>query len=203
MTNKRQLNSIRTFDAVARRMSFSLAAEELAISQAAVSQQIRLLEDDLGARLFVRHNRSISLTEAGRAYFDVVREILDRLDSVTNQLFPRFSARMLTVRCSPSVATLWLSPKLRRIGRPLPGTPARRASALLTSLDDPGLLEESATATVTAEDTPKPTPRATANAPTRPTYRPAPMAAPPSPLPGSPEKHPDVRLFKHLTRANG
>ncbi|MCB2092913.1 MAG: LysR family transcriptional regulator [Rhodobacteraceae bacterium] len=125
MTNKRQLNSIRTFDAVARRMSFSLAAEELAISQAAVSQQIRLLEDDLGARLFVRHNRSISLTEAGRAYFDVVREILDRLDSVTNQLFPRFSARMLTVRCSPSVATLWLSPKLRRIGRPLPGIDVR------------------------------------------------------------------------------
>ncbi|MCZ7676279.1 MAG: LysR substrate-binding domain-containing protein [Roseovarius sp.] len=120
MSSKRQLNTIRTFDAVARRMSFSLAAEELAISQAAVSQQIRLLEADLGSELFVRHNRAISLTVAGRAYFDVVREILDRLDSVTEQLFPRKSARTLTVRCTPSVATLWLSPKLRRIGRPLP-----------------------------------------------------------------------------------
>ena len=125
MANKRQLNTIRTFDAVARRMSFSRAAEELAISQAAVSQQIRLLEADLGSELFVRHNRSISLTEVGRAYFDVVREILDRLDSVTEQLFPKKSTRTLTVRCTPSVAALWLSPKLRRIGRPLPDVDVR------------------------------------------------------------------------------
>ncbi|MFZ1726728.1 MAG: LysR substrate-binding domain-containing protein [Albidovulum sp.] len=125
MANKRQLNAIRTFDAVARRMSFSLAAAELAISQAAVSQQIRLLEADLGSALFTRHNRSISLTEAGRAYFDVVREVLDRLDSVTGQLFPKKSTRTLTVRCTPSVAALWLSPKLRRIGKTLPNVDVR------------------------------------------------------------------------------
>ncbi|MCB9409560.1 hypothetical protein [Mycolicibacterium sp.] len=98
-----------------------------------------------------------------------------------------------------------MTPRARltdQAGRLLPGTGAAGIS-LLTSLDDPGLLEESATATVTAEDTPKPTPRATASAPTRPTCRPAPMAAPPSPLSGSPEKHPDVRLFKHLSSANG
>lgn len=125
MADRRQLNSIRTFDAVARRMSFSLAAEELSISQAAVSQQIRLLEANLGSELFLRHNRSISLTEAGRAYSAVVREVLDRLDTVTEQLFPKGSTRTLTVRCTPSVATLWLSPKLRTIGPTLPGVDVR------------------------------------------------------------------------------
>lgn len=125
MANKQQLNSIRTFDAVARRMSFSLAAEELSISQSAVSQQVRLLEAELGSRLFVRHNRSISLTESGRAYFGVVREVLDRLDTVTQQLFPKRSARTLTLRCTPSVATLWLSRKLRSINQQIPDVDVR------------------------------------------------------------------------------
>ncbi|WP_323008000.1 LysR family transcriptional regulator [Pseudorhodobacter sp.] len=125
MANRHQLNSIRTFDAVARRMSFSLAAEELSISQSAVSQQVRQLEADLGSELFIRHNRSISLTESGRAYFGVVREVLDRLDAVTQQLFPKKSARTLTVRCTPSVAALWLSRKLRNLGQIMPDVDVR------------------------------------------------------------------------------
>lgn len=125
MANKLQLNSIRTFDAVARRMSFSLAAEELSVSQSAVSQQVRQLEADLGSKLFVRHNRSISLTENGRAYAGVVREVLDRLDSVTQQLFPRRSARTLTLRCTPSVAALWLSRRLHSIADSLPDIDVR------------------------------------------------------------------------------
>ncbi len=107
-----RLNILRTFEAAGRRLSFSVAADDLKISQAAVSQQIRQLEAYLDATLFVRHHRRLSLTSTGQAYLEAVHEALDRLDSVTDQLFPDRQNQVVTLRCTSGIATLWLVPHL-------------------------------------------------------------------------------------------
>ena len=71
------LNALRTFEAAARHESFTRAAEELAVTQGAVSQQIKALELALGVRLFTRAHQKLSLTEPGRQYQGVVRDALD------------------------------------------------------------------------------------------------------------------------------
>lgn len=107
-----RLNILRTFEAAGRRLSFSLAAEDLNISQAAVSQQMRQLEAYLDTVLFIRHHRRLSLTGTGQAYLDAVHEALDRLDSVTDQLFPDRPHQIVTLHCTASVAALWLASQL-------------------------------------------------------------------------------------------
>ena len=108
-----RLNILRTFEAAGRHLSFSRAAEDLKISQAAVSQQIRQLEDYLNTALFIRHHRRLSLTGTGQAYLDAVHEALNRLDTVTDQLFPGQHQQVVTIRCTSSVAALWLAPQLK------------------------------------------------------------------------------------------
>jgi LysR family glycine cleavage system transcriptional activator len=110
-----RLNALRTFEAAGRHLSFSTAGEELGVSQSAVSQQIRQLEGYLGTKLFVRRNRGLSLTSIGDAYLLAVHEALDRLDTITDQLFPGAQDHVVTVQCTPSVATLWLIPLLGRL----------------------------------------------------------------------------------------
>lgn len=110
-----RLNILRTFSAAGRYQSFSLAADDLNISQAAVSQQMRQLEAYLDTPLFVRHHRRLSLTSTGQAYLNVVLETLDRLDSVTDQLFPGKTHQLVTVRCTSVVAALWLAPQLKSL----------------------------------------------------------------------------------------
>ena len=110
-----RLNALRTFEAAGRHLSFSVAGDELGVSQAAVSQQMRQLEGTLGARLFLRRNRGLSLTGVGEAYHLAVHEALDRLDAITDQLFPGARDHVVTVQCTPSVATLWLIPRLGRL----------------------------------------------------------------------------------------
>jgi LysR family glycine cleavage system transcriptional activator len=123
-----RLNALRTFESAGRHLSFSLAGEELGISQAAVSQQIRQLEDYLNARLFVRRNRGLSLTALGEAYHLAVHEAIDRLDTITGQLFPDTRDRVVTVQCTPSVATLWLVPRLASLQAEHPGIDLRVAT---------------------------------------------------------------------------
>lgn len=108
-----RLNILRTFEAAGRHLSFSKAAKDLNITQAAVSQQIRQLETYLGASLFIRHHRRLSLTSTGTAYLDGVHEALDRLDTITDQLFPDRPHQIVIIRCTSSVALLWLSPHIR------------------------------------------------------------------------------------------
>lgn len=112
MPHRMRLNYLRAFDAAARHLSFSAAAGELNLTQAAISQQIAKLERACNTSLFVRHNRALSLTEHGRAYHLVVREVLDRLDSAAAQLFPPAGDATVSIRCTPSVATNWLAPRL-------------------------------------------------------------------------------------------
>ena len=108
-----RLNILRTFEAAGRRLSFSLAAEDLNISQAAVSQQMRQLEGYLNTALFIRHHRRLSLTNTGQTYLDAVHEALDRLDSVTDQLFPGQHHQIVSLHCTSAVAALWLAPQLK------------------------------------------------------------------------------------------
>ncbi len=107
-----RLNILRTFEAAGRHLSFSKAADELNISQAAVSQQMRQLEAYLGTPLFVRHHRRLSMTNTGQNYQLGVHEALERLDTITDQLFPDRPFQTVTLHCTSSVAALWLAPHL-------------------------------------------------------------------------------------------
>lgn len=117
MLHRMRLNYLRAFDAAARYLSFSAAANELNLTQAAISQQIAKLERSCNTSLFVRHNRALSLTEHGKAYHLVVREVLDRLDNATAQLFPVVGHHAVSIRCTPSVASNWLAPRLSAFHR--------------------------------------------------------------------------------------
>ena len=107
------LNSIRAFEAAARHLSFTRAAEELFVTQAAVSHQVKTLEEWLGLPLFRRRNRQVFLTEAGQSYLPAVREALDGLSAATRRLVEQDAGGTLTVSLLPSFAAKWLVPRLR------------------------------------------------------------------------------------------
>jgi len=107
------LNALRAFEAVARHMSFVRASRELSITAGALSQQVRLLEDYYGAKLFRRHNRRISLTDAGAAVLPDLRLGFDYLSAVTARLRTDSTEEMMTVSAPPTFAAKWL---VRRLG---------------------------------------------------------------------------------------
>ncbi|WP_310631554.1 transcriptional regulator GcvA [Paraburkholderia sp.] len=107
------LLSLRVFEAVARHLSFTAAAEELHVTQSAVSHHIKKLEEDLGRRLFERRVRSVTLTSDGQAYFEHVHAAFDLLRRGTDAMrAPRHAAGSLTVGLLASFATRWLAPRL-------------------------------------------------------------------------------------------
>ena len=107
------LDLIQGFEAAARNLSFTKAAEELFITQSAVSRQIRGLEEHLGIALFERRHRALALTEEGRALYSAATELLERLQSVTDRLRADGAAPHLTVTTTNGFASLWLIPRLR------------------------------------------------------------------------------------------
>ncbi|MCS4503075.1 Glycine cleavage system transcriptional activator [wastewater metagenome] len=106
---------LRTFAAAARHMSFTRAARELHVTQSAVSQQIRLLEDRLGEPLFHRLPQSLQLTEAGKAYLPVVRDAFERLSYGTEALFGYERTGQVTIRATPGFGEFWLAPRLHAL----------------------------------------------------------------------------------------
>nr|WP_211112265.1 transcriptional regulator GcvA [Azospirillum soli] len=108
------LNGLRAFEAAARHLSFTKAAEELNVTQSAISHQIRALEDRLGVRLFRRLNQMLVLTDAGQLLLPSVREAFDRLAAGLDRIMGQERAGVLTISVSPSFARLWL---MTRIGR--------------------------------------------------------------------------------------
>lgn len=72
------LNALRAFEAAARHENFTRAAEELFVTQGAVSHQVKLLEHDLGVKLFIRGRQRLVITEAGKSYLTYIRDALDR-----------------------------------------------------------------------------------------------------------------------------
>ncbi|MDQ0474726.1 LysR substrate-binding domain-containing protein [Labrys wisconsinensis] len=107
-------NRLRAFEASARHSSFAGAARELNLTAAAVGNQVRLLEAELGAALFERLARGLRLTQPGEAYLPAVRKAFEDLRASTAGLFGQKRARILPVRVPVSFATLWLAPRLER-----------------------------------------------------------------------------------------
>lgn len=108
------MNTLRAFEAAARHLSFTEAAAELHVTQAAISHQIRTLETALGVRLFRRLNRAIRLTEEGQEFVSEVRKALSHLSTAVEKLAARDAGGPLTVSVLPSFASKWLVPRLGR-----------------------------------------------------------------------------------------
>lgn len=106
------IGPIRALEAVARHLSFRAAAEELHLTQSAVSRQIRALEDEVGAALFLRGTRHVDLTSAGAALLRAVAPSLERVDAAVRQIRQLRGRRVVNVTTFASFATLWLIPRL-------------------------------------------------------------------------------------------
>lgn len=127
------LHAMRTFEVAARNLSYSRAAEELCVTHAAVSQQIRILEAHLGVRLFRRDGRAMSLTEAGEGLYLEVREGFGRLRQGVEALSAKARRRTLTIGVLPGFAARWLVPRLPDFHRSHPDLDLHlRASMTLT-----------------------------------------------------------------------
>ena len=106
------LNALRAFEVAARTGSFVLAGAEMGVTSAAISQQVRVLEDHLGKKLFLRQGNRILLTDAGRAIYPRIEVALGDLASVTDEVRSGPQRARLVVSVLPSVAELWLAPAL-------------------------------------------------------------------------------------------
>lgn len=103
---------LRTLEAVARHLNFRAAADELALTQSAVSRQIQALEDEVGVPLFLRHTRAVELTSAGAQLVRAVAPSLEHIDS-TVRLIRRTAARQsVAISTWASFASMWLIPRL-------------------------------------------------------------------------------------------
>lgn len=114
MADHLPFNALRAFEAVARHLSFKQAAEELFVTPAAISQQVKSLEDALGVELFHRYNRKIELTDAARLGLPKLAEGFANLSEAVNLLKATPQASTLTVWMAPSFAAKWLMPRLPR-----------------------------------------------------------------------------------------
>lgn len=114
------LNALRAFEAAARHLSFTRAAAELHVTQAAVSHQIKALERALGVALFRRANRRLALTDAGQGYLPAVRDAFDGLTLATARLRAEESRGRLTISTLSSFAARWLVPRLGKFMRAHP-----------------------------------------------------------------------------------
>ncbi len=106
------LRAIKAFEASARLLSFTQAAEELHVTQAAISHQIKNLEQLVGVQLFERFNRSLKLTFEGRLYLISIRNALESLENATRQLKHRDTSGTFNISVLPSFATKWLSKRI-------------------------------------------------------------------------------------------
>jgi len=120
MADHLPFNALRAFEAAARHLSFKLAAEELFVTPAAISQQIKFLEETLGLPLFHRYNRKIELTDAAKGGLPKLIEGFALLSEAVNQIKQQQDSPALTVWTSPSFATKWLVPRLSEYRRERP-----------------------------------------------------------------------------------
>ncbi|WP_395023199.1 transcriptional regulator GcvA [Dongia sp.] len=109
------LQTLRAFEATARRLSMTLAAAELHLTHGAVSRQIKALEDHLGVPLFLRLTRRLALTEAGAAYFGAITRLLSELARESESIRRKNEPTRLLVSAGVSFASKWLTPRLHRL----------------------------------------------------------------------------------------
>lgn len=132
------LDQLRTFDAVAQRLSFRAAADELSLTQSAVSRQIKALEEELGATLFQRGTRRVDLTPDGATLLRAVAPSLDRVDAAVRQIRSARGRRHVSLSTFASFASLWLIPRLQVFQTAHPDIDIRiSAGDALVDLDDP------------------------------------------------------------------
>jgi LysR family glycine cleavage system transcriptional activator len=123
------LDLLKGFEAAARHLSFTRAAEELFLTQSAVSREIKTLEEQLGQPLFNRINRGLRLTDAGHVLYRAVGEALTLINEATNALAASKDGETLTVTTSAPLASMWLVPKLRGYVRLHPEVDVRTIAA--------------------------------------------------------------------------
>lgn len=132
------LNALKAFEAAARHLSFTKAAEELFVTQAAVSHQIKALEEYLSMKLFLRRNRTLLLTEEGQSYFLDLKDIFKHLQEATEKLVAKGSKGAITVAMPPSFASQWLVPRISSFSADHPDIDVR-----IKAVDfDEGFLED-------------------------------------------------------------
>lgn len=132
------LNALKAFEAAARHLSFTKAAEELFVTQAAVSHQIKSLEEFLSMKLFLRKNRSLLLTEEGQGYYLDLKDIFHALQESTERLLARGAKGAVTVAMPPSFAIQWLVPRINDFSQQYPDIDVR-----IKAVDfDEGFLED-------------------------------------------------------------
>lgn len=119
------LYGLRAFEAAARNLSFKLAAEELFVTPAAISNQIHRLEESLGVKLFTRLNRRVELTDAGAKYLIRMKMIFDDIREATRDVVQRGDSPVITLAVPPTLLQSWLIPVLPSIYKSLPDTNLR------------------------------------------------------------------------------
>lgn len=129
-----RLDLLRSFEAAARTLSFTLAAGELFLTQSAVSRQIQQLEEGLGVALFERRHRALVLTEAGAVMQRAVIDCLERLRDATALVRAAPTLRQVSITTTPGFASIWLIPRLTRFTASHPQVDVR-ISATLELLD--------------------------------------------------------------------
>lgn len=115
-----QVGQLRTFEAVARHLNFRVAADELALTQSAVSRQVQALEDEVGVPLFLRHTRAVELTGAGMQLLRAVVPALERLDGTVRQIRQSAGRKSVSISTWSSFASMWLIPRLEAFQREHP-----------------------------------------------------------------------------------
>jgi LysR family glycine cleavage system transcriptional activator/LysR family transcriptional regulator of beta-lactamase len=132
------LNGLRAFEAAARHGSFKAAAEELSVTQTAVSHMVRLLEEHLGFALFRRHANRLELTDQGRAFRPGLTDAFDAIARLAEQVASTQTHPVLTAGVAPTLALHWLIPRLATFNRDHPDIDVRIATggATLPLRDD-------------------------------------------------------------------
>jgi len=124
------LTGLQVFEAAARHLSFTQAASELNVTQTAVSHQIRRLEEQLGVRLFVRHNRKLTLTREAAEYLPSIRTAFEDMRLATDRLRRFRPHDVLTVSTTMSLAAKWLVPRLGGFQEANPGVEVRISTSM-------------------------------------------------------------------------
>lgn len=109
--------AVRAFEAAGRHLSFKTAAEELHVTQSAVSHQVKSLEEFLGLALFRRGTRSVALTREGQDYMERVSRVLDELSAATHCVRNQGPSGPLAIRSTPAFASRWLVPRINDFNR--------------------------------------------------------------------------------------
>lgn len=135
MHNLPPLSWLRAFEAAARHLSFTQAAEELLLTQAAISKQVKLLEHHLHESLFERRPRSLVLTKVGAAYLPKVQDAFDRLTAGTQEVFGNRRTQVLTLRAPIGFAVNWIASRLPHFLQAHPKVPLRIVSSIWSEED--------------------------------------------------------------------